>query len=116
MRKCGVLLFLISALLLQACTLWEEHPIKQWSDATGGEGLERNFWKEVQGRNWVELERHLSGNYVWLAPEGPMTRAAALDHLKHLQLNDYSLGEFQVELNGSTLVVTYNITMQASFD
>ena len=101
---------------LAACTIWGEHPVKHWTDVTGGESLERNFWQEVKARNWTELERHIAGNYVWLAPEGSLDRAAALQHLQQLQLNDYSLGDFKIELNGRALVVTYTITMQASFN
>jgi ketosteroid isomerase-like protein len=32
-----------------------------------------------------------------------------------LQLDDYSLADFQVELNGPTLVVTYTITMRGTY-
>lgn len=103
-------------LAVQGCTLWAERPVRQWNDATGGEGLERNFWREVQAKNWVELERHLAGNYISVESEGWWDRPAALERLRKLQLNEYSLGEFQVELNGSTLVVTYTIAMNGSFN
>jgi len=103
-------------LTLAGCTVWGEHPAKHWTDATGGESLERNFWREVKARDWAGLERHVSDTYVWLAPEGSMDKAAALQHLQQLQLNDYSLGDFKVELDGSTLIVTYTITMQGSFN
>jgi hypothetical protein len=117
MRKPAGVLFVLSVLLLlEACTLWGEHPVTRWADATGGEGLERNFWKEVKARNWNELDRHLAGNYISFTPEeGRLERAAALEHLRPLQLEDYSLGDFQVELNGPTLVVTYSIAMRGSY-
>jgi hypothetical protein len=43
-----------------------------------------------------------------------LDRTAALEHLRQLQLEDYSLGDFQVELNAQTLVVTYSVTMRGS--
>lgn len=96
--------------------MWGEHPVKHWDEATGAEGLERNYWKDVKAKNWSELDRHLAGNYISFTPEeGRLDRQAALDHLKLLQLDDYSLGDFQVELNSQTLVVTYTITMRGSY-
>ena len=44
-----------------------------------------------------------------------MDRETTLQHLEGLKLGDYSLGDFQVELNNNTLVVTYSITMLGSF-
>jgi hypothetical protein len=104
------------AMVLEGCSVWREHAVSNWTDVTGGESLERNFWKEVKAKNWNELSRHLAGNYISVtAEEGRMDRAAALEHFKPLQLDDYSLGDFQVELNGQTLVVTYTITMRGSY-
>jgi hypothetical protein len=117
MRKPSAVLSLFCAMLLCAgCTVWKEHPARHWAEATGGEGLERNFWKEVKTKNWNELDRHLAGNYISFTPEeGRLDRGAALEHLKPLQLDDYSLGDFQVELNAQTMVVTYTITMRGSY-
>ena len=110
----AIFLLLSAALLMSACTLWREHPgSSNWKDATGGEGLERSYWKDVEGKRWDELERHLAGNYVFSTPaEGRLDHAAALAHLEQLHLEEYSLGDFQSELNGQTLVVTYTITMR----
>lgn len=104
-------------MLLAGCTLWPEHQaVSNWSETTGAESLERSFWKDVQTKNWTELERHVAGNYTSITPqEGRFDRAGALQHLQQVQLDDYSLGDVQTELNGSTLVVTYTITMRGSF-
>ena len=107
---------LVILVFLEACTVWGEHPVRHWADATGGEGLERNFWKEVKAKNWNELDRHLAGNYISYTPEeGRMDRAATVAHLQQLQLDEFSLGNLESELNGRTLVVTYSITMRGSF-
>lgn len=44
-----------------------------------------------------------------------MDRATMLQHLQGARLDDFSLGDFQVELNTNTLVVTYSISMSGSF-
>lgn len=90
--------------------------MKAWTDVTGGESLERNFWREVKDRNWTELERHLAGNFVSASPRGTRDRAATLDYLKQLQLDEYSLGDFQVELNGQALVVNYSLTVKGTME
>ena len=112
-----VIFTLVSMITLHsACTMWREHPVSKWTDATGGEGLERSFWKEVKNKNWNTLERHLASNYVYLTPEeGRLDRAAAIADLQRFQLDDYTLGDLQAELNGETLVVTYSITRRGKF-
>jgi hypothetical protein len=107
---------LSTILLLPACTMWREHPVSKWTDATGGEGLERSFWKEVKAKRWNELEQHMAGNYVSVTPEeGRFDRAATLAHLQQLQLDECTLGDLQTELNGEAVVVTYAITMRGKF-
>jgi hypothetical protein len=81
------------------------------AEATGGEGLERIFWKNVQAGNWVELERSLASNYSGVSASGALDRSATIDQYRTWQLKDYAIGDLTTELNGSTLVVTYNITL-----
>ena len=73
--------------------MWREHAVNKWADATGGEGLERSFWNEVKAKNWNELERHIAGNYILITSEGRLDRAPALERLKELQIQDFSIGE-----------------------
>ena len=97
---------------LTGCTLWGAHPAKNFSEATGGEGLERVFWKEVQEKQWDELARHLASNYIYVTPAGRLDREAALQQFKQFDLKECSLGDIQVELNGSTFVVSYSVTLR----
>jgi hypothetical protein len=94
-----------------ACTFYGEHPAKAMSEATGGEGLERVFWKDVQAANWVEVERSVASNYAGVSPEGMLDRTATLDQYRQWRIKDYAIGEVKTELNGSTIVVTYTITL-----
>jgi hypothetical protein len=111
MPRFSLALILACAGLLQACTVWGDHPVRNWTDVTGGESLERNFWMEVKAKNWTELEKHVAGNFISASTDGTKDKATALEHLKQLQVDEYSVGDFQVELNGQSLVVTYSLTL-----
>ncbi len=119
MRNRFAILALLAALVpTPACTMWREHPgSSKWTDATGGEGLERSFWKEVKDKKWNELDHHLASNYVAVSAQGGrLDKAAALAQIQKLQLDDYTLGDVQTELNSDTFVVTYTIAMRGTFD
>src|SRR5260370_10145250 len=94
-----------------ACTFYGDHHAGSLSEATGGEGLERIFWKNVQAANWVEVERSLASNYAGVTPAGTIDRSAALEQYRQWQLKDYALGDLKTEMNGTTFVVTYTITL-----
>jgi len=94
-----------------ACTFYGDHPARALSEATGGEALERVFWKDVRAANWVEVERALASNYAGVTAGGTLDRSAALEQYHDWQLKDYALGDLKTELNGTTIVVTYTITL-----
>lgn len=98
-------------ILMSACTFYKERPAGSFSEATGGEGLERVFWKNVQAANWVEVERALASNYAGVTSAGTMDRAATLEQYRKWQLKDYALGDLKTELNGTTFVVIYTLTL-----
>ena len=108
------LLIIISMMLVSACTVYRDRPASKFSEATGGEALESVFWKQVKAGNWVELDRSLASNYVGVTPAGALDRAATLDQYRQWQLKDYALGDLRTELNGSTIVVTYTITLNGT--
>jgi hypothetical protein len=100
--------------LTSACTFYAEKPARSMEEATGGEGLERVFWKNVQTANSVGLERALASNYAGVTSAGTLDRSATIEQYKTWQLKDYSIGDLQIELNGSTVVVTYTITLNGT--
>ena len=102
---------LVSMMLISACTFYGEHPARNFSQATGGESLEDVFWKEVKGGNWAEIDSILASNYVGVTPTGIVDRDATLEQYRGWQLKDYALGDLKTELNGTTIVVTYTITL-----
>jgi Domain of unknown function (DUF4440) len=105
---------LISMMLVSACTFYGDRPARAFSEATGGEGLERVFWKHLQSANWTEVERALASNYIGLTPGGSLDRATTIAQYRQWRLKDYSLGDLKIELNGSTIVVTYSITLNGA--
>jgi hypothetical protein len=111
-----IALLLLALASTAACTFYGEHPARALSEATGGEGLERVFWKDVQAANWVEVERALASNYAGVTPAGTLDRSATLDQYRQLQLKNFSLGDLKTELNGTTIVVTYTITMKGAIN
>ena len=98
-------------MFVSACTFYGEHPARTLSEATGGEGLERLFWKNVQAANWVEVERALASNYAGVTPSGALDRSATLEQYRKWQLKDFALGDLKTEMNGTTCVVSYTITL-----
>ena len=103
---------LVLCAALCACTVWRDRPAKSVSDATGGEGLVRAFWREVKDKRWADVEKHLASNFVDVTASGTRDRTATLEYLKQLKLEDYSLGEVETELNGDTFVVTYTLVLR----
>lgn len=93
------------------CTVYKDKPAKNFAGATGGEGLEQVFWKNIKDKNWPEIERAMASNFAGSGPEGKMDATGWLAQLKQLDLKDYSIGDLRVELNGDTVVVTYDISM-----
>jgi len=112
----AAMLVVILLAFAPACTFYGDHPARAFSEATGGEGLERVFWKEVQSANWVEVERALASNYSGVTPGGTLDRSATLEQYRQWRLKDYTLGDLRTELNGNTIVVTYTITLNGSLN
>ena len=101
-------------MLGMACTIAKERPARAFSEATGGESLERVFWKEIQAANWVEIERVLASNYGGMSPAGSFDRSAAIAQYRQWVLTDFAIGDLKTEMNGTTFVVTYTITLKGT--
>lgn len=113
-RFCKSVVVLGLSLISSACTIYADKPARAVEEATGGEGLEKVFWKNVQAANWVAVDHSLASNYAGVSAAGKLDRAAALAQYKTLQLKDFSIGDLQTELNGTTIVVTYTITLNGT--
>lgn len=105
-----------TTLWLSGCTLWPEQRqyTNNWSQSTGGEALERNFWREVKAKNWTELERHIAANFTSINPNGMNDRPGALERLKTFEVEDYSFGDVDTQMNGNTFIVTYTLVLKGT--
>ena len=73
------------------------------------------MWKAIQGKDWVNVERHLSPTFVGVNAEGRMfDRAGWLELWKSAQVTEFSLGELQVQPEGPDMKVTYILSLPAS--
>ena len=91
-----------------------EEIMDKFAEATGGEALERIFWKEIQAGNWTEIERVLASNYVGVTPAGSLDRTATLDLYHQWKLTDFAIGDLKTEMTGPTFIVTYTITFNGT--
>ena len=100
-------LFLIVLFLVPtpACNMWSK-PASGWTGATGGEQIEKLFWKDVQAKNWAEVDKHVADTFAGTGSGGTMDRAAFLRDLQKAPLTDFSLSECNSQLNGGDMVVT----------
>ena len=111
-----VILGAMLALILTSagCTVYAERPVKAFGEATGGEGLERALWREIQQQDWKDLDAHIASNFVYIAPAGRWERSSALEHIEKMQVQDYSITDLTTEMNRDTFVVTYTIILQGT--
>lgn len=99
-----------------ACTFYGEKPKTAWDTATSGEQHERLFWDAVKAKNWADVEAHLSGTVVTETPDTVRNKQQTMEHIRHLNLTDYSMGDIQTEMNGGDLIVSYSMTVHGTFN
>ena len=100
-------------ILATGCAGEPKHPT--WKNATGAEQHERLMWQSIQGKDWANVERHLSPTFVGVMADGRMLdRAGWLQLWKGAEVRESSLGEVQVHPEGVDMKVTYIFHIQAS--
>jgi hypothetical protein len=107
---------LVSLVWLVGCTVYGQKPVKALADATGGEGLERALWRDIQHKDWKDLENHTASIFVYQTPNGKLDRSAALAQIEKMDLSDCTIGELSTELHGNVFVVTYTVTLRGTMD
>ena len=99
---------------ISACSMWKQ-PAKGWNGATSGEQLEKLWWADYKARNFVEMNKHVSETAMATTASGSFDKKAWFAHLQEVQLEDYALGEVEVQSNGADLMVSYVISLKGSF-
>lgn len=112
--SCSFVPFVVSlCLLLAGCAGEPKHPT--WANSTGAEQHERLMWKAIQEKGWTDFEHHLSSTFVGVNAEGKLfDRAGWLAQWKSAPVQDFSLGELQVQPEGPDMKVTYILQLQGS--
>jgi hypothetical protein len=99
--------------LLAGCAGEPKHPT--WKNTTGAEQNERLMWQSIQGKDWVNVEGHLSPTFVGVTADGRVfDRAGWLQQWKSAEVREFSLGEVQVLPEGTDMKVTYIFHAQAA--
>ena len=111
MPLCHMLLLALS-LGLGGCTMWSQPKSMAWSNATGGEQFEQLLWQAIKAKDWQAVDSRLASNFVAEGPRGTMDKQAYLVALKAEPLDDYSLGDFQVQPSGPDFTVTYTAVVR----
>jgi hypothetical protein len=111
---CSFVSFVVGfAILLSGCAGEPKHPT--WTNATGAEQNERLMWQAIQGEDWVNVERHLSPTFIGVTPNGRMfDRAGWVVLWQGAEVQEFSLGEMQIQPEGSDMKATYILHVKAS--
>ena len=104
-------MILVVAALLCGCTLWRAKRDPGWSIATSADQFERLMWEAVQKQDYKEVERHLGSTFVASRPDGTLDRAAALQHLRLMQITSFEMSNIQTAPAGNDTVVTYVLVL-----
>lgn len=99
---------------VSACSMWKQ-PAKGWSGATSGEQLEKLWWEDYKARNFTEMNKHVSETVVATTASGSFDKKSWFAHLQEVQLDDYALGDVEVQSNGADMMVSYVISLKGSF-
>jgi hypothetical protein len=100
-------------LLIAGCAGEPKHAT--WTNATGAEQNERLMWQAIQGEDWVNVERHLSSTFIGVATNGRMLdRAGWVELWQAAEVQEFSLGDMQIQPEGTDMKVTYILNVKAS--
>lgn len=113
-RKLLVVICVFLLLGTAACAMWGEKKTLSWQGATSGEQLERLFWQDVKAKNWRSLEARMGPMLVTTMSPAVMDRAATLEHLRSLDVQEFQIGELETRPAGADLIVTYVLTLKTT--
>src|SRR5271155_3318585 len=108
------LIILVLSFTLTACTLWSQSKNPSWNNATGAEQFEKLMYKALKDKNWIDLESHLSSNFVYLGAEGKKDKDQTMQMLRTTDIKDYTLGDFTTTPSGTDIICTYTLTMKGT--
>jgi len=115
MRLFTVVLCAVSLFLTAGCTMYSK-PKSGFAGATGGEQLERQFWDDIQKKDWKDLQPRLAPMFVSSTATGNRDRQASIDYWQQWSLQSVSLADVQVQSAGTDFVVTATLTVTGTLN
>jgi len=112
LRCLATLVALSSVLWLSGCTKWGEKKNPNWHQATSGERLVNLFWQDVKDKKLQQLETHVAPEFMGTNEMATLDKSALLEHVSHLDIESFQIGEVQTHSAGGDLVVSYVITLR----
>ncbi|MGB9119084.1 MAG: nuclear transport factor 2 family protein [Candidatus Angelobacter sp.] len=111
---CSIVSFVVGiGLLIAGCAGEQKHAT--WTNATGAEQNERLMWQAIQDEDWVNVERHLSPTFIGVTTNGRMfDRAGWVEQWQVAEVQEFSLGDMQIQPEGADMKVTYILHVKAS--
>src|SRR5579863_10111628 len=106
----------VIALTLTACSLWSQSKNPSWNSATGAEQFEKLMYKALKDKNWIDLESHLSSNFVYLTADGKMDKDQTMQMMRKADIKDFTLGDFTTTPSGNDIICTYTLTMKGTIN
>ncbi len=102
---------LCMALSLVGCTKWGEKKNPSWHQATSGERLVNLFWTDVKDKKLQRLGTHIAPEFMGTNEIATFDKPALLEHVSHLNLESFQIGEVETRPAGNNLMVSYIITL-----
>ena len=111
--RCVIALIVLSSLLsFTACTKWGEKKNPNWHQATSGERLVNLFWKDAKDKNLQQLGTHVAPEFMGTNEMATLDKPALLEHVSHLDIESFQVGEVETRPAGDNLVVGYVLTLR----
>ena len=112
LRRLVALAAACSLLCLAGCTKWGEKKHPNWHQATSGDHLVNLFWKDVKDKKFQELGAHVAPEFLGTNEMATLDKPALLEHVSHLDIESFQIGEVQTKPAGRDLIVSYVMTLR----
>ena len=112
LRRATAVVMVCSVLWFAGCTKWGEKKNPNWHQVTSGERLVNLFWTDVNDKKLQKLGMHVAPEFVGTNESQVLDKAALLDHVSHLDIESFQIGDVETRSAGGDLIVSYVITFR----